>query len=319
MPTITTLTPYLLAYEFSARLRDALTADQMAAVVRRNAANHDTACASHDFCDANEFMIEALNGIGQPFDVENEAQANLTNSAWDIAKRCDFVGTRVLEECTLEPDDDGTFAFVSQGVSIIIPTIDEGGQFTNVDPSHYGFYVTETGGGCTAWRREFRLSDGREAYMLVTQDGESSHEIDPTDQWIGMGVYLDDDIGDTWINWRQNVEDANVRDDITAGGEWARPSGTHVQTAAAPASMLHPTDADREAVQAEIRADLVAESLDQASVGADHCATDLIEANRAAGPVESLLILPLIARARALQQEIAVLRDAVDNARRMQP
>jgi hypothetical protein len=87
---ITTLTPYLLAYEFSARLRDMLTADQMEAVARRNAANPGAACASHDFCDSNEVMIQALRNIDIEFDADDQEQADLTNAAWDIAKRHGF-------------------------------------------------------------------------------------------------------------------------------------------------------------------------------------------------------------------------------------
>lgn len=44
-------------------------------------------CASHDFCDANESMIEALAKFGIELDCESDEQAALINEAWTIAKR----------------------------------------------------------------------------------------------------------------------------------------------------------------------------------------------------------------------------------------
>lgn len=62
-----------------------------------NAAESDTRiCHSHDFCDANEYMMDALESVhylrGKPFNFnpEDEEQGKLIADAWEIAKRAGF-------------------------------------------------------------------------------------------------------------------------------------------------------------------------------------------------------------------------------------
>jgi hypothetical protein len=47
-------------------------------------------CHSHDFCDANVFMLEAVNGFlgleEDDYSSENEEQNELFNAAWAVAK-----------------------------------------------------------------------------------------------------------------------------------------------------------------------------------------------------------------------------------------
>lgn len=103
------VTPEALAAEFSSVLREWLSPEEMAEVILRNArsvADGDTGvCASHDFCDANEAMMEAfaraglnhyieaiLNDSGSP---EEEAGSRLWNSAWGIAKSANFAALEV--------------------------------------------------------------------------------------------------------------------------------------------------------------------------------------------------------------------------------
>lgn len=190
--TAPTSTAYLLAYEFASLLRNMLSAETMEAINRRNsAAGNDFACATHDFCDSNEVMLQAMANIDmEEFQPENREQADLMSAAWGVAKRLRFD----------------------------VQTI------------------------------------GAEARA-------------------------------TYPGW----------------------------PADAAATMATPEDAQR----AEQRADMTAEHLDQAHSGAEVAVTDLMAANRWAGPVESLLILPLIGRMRVLQQEIAAIRDAVGAARRI--
>ena len=59
-PTIETL-----ALEFSQRLRNYLTEEQMVDVVRRNLAETSPGiCHSHDFCDANMFLYDVFMKYG---------------------------------------------------------------------------------------------------------------------------------------------------------------------------------------------------------------------------------------------------------------
>ena len=103
-----------LAREFSATLREWLRPDELAEVVERNRAETDSyICHSHDFCDPNMAMLEAMEavvGISANEVAEealvwvlmvkegNEAIQNAEtaplmtawNEAWEIAKRNEF-------------------------------------------------------------------------------------------------------------------------------------------------------------------------------------------------------------------------------------
>jgi len=85
--------PEALALAFVAILKDWLTPDQWADMRAKNAspAYADVgACASHDYCDANMAMLEALeslwnDGTDNPRDIM--AETDLFNAAWLIASR----------------------------------------------------------------------------------------------------------------------------------------------------------------------------------------------------------------------------------------
>lgn len=74
-----------LAKAFSATLHEWLGAETMAEVVRLNAAEPDSRiCHSHDFCDANQAMLDAM-GEDVVFDAGNQPLLDLINSAWELA------------------------------------------------------------------------------------------------------------------------------------------------------------------------------------------------------------------------------------------
>ena len=83
-----------LAKEFSALLRSYLTREQITEAIRRNLTpEYDGgACASHDFCDANEVMHESFLKLSDlsEMDLQDDSQIALWNKAWRIAKRSDF-------------------------------------------------------------------------------------------------------------------------------------------------------------------------------------------------------------------------------------
>lgn len=81
----------LLAHAFTVRLRDNLTAEEMEEVRVRNRDLYDgtDVCATHDFLDANEVMAVAFKDVvGR--DSEDGEDAQLWNTAWDIAKSREF-------------------------------------------------------------------------------------------------------------------------------------------------------------------------------------------------------------------------------------
>ena len=95
-------TPEALAKAFSKQMRATLTADQLRDVNERNAlSTSEHACESHDYCDSNQVMLDALEILG--IDVENDPAAwdmvfsdegmGLLNKAWNIAKAAGFAMT----------------------------------------------------------------------------------------------------------------------------------------------------------------------------------------------------------------------------------
>jgi hypothetical protein len=83
----------ILAQEFHRQIRSALTARELDLVDETNArarAEGLDVCATHDFCDANEYMAAALQKLGVEFDLEDDATHRLINAAWDLAKKHGF-------------------------------------------------------------------------------------------------------------------------------------------------------------------------------------------------------------------------------------
>lgn len=87
-----------LATRFCIELREELDDDTIAKIVRRNKSEGfigTGACASHDFCDANQVMLNALAMLGVSFDAEDGEQAAWMDEAWTIARMLDFDEVRV--------------------------------------------------------------------------------------------------------------------------------------------------------------------------------------------------------------------------------
>lgn len=91
-------TPERLASEFSRVLRSWLTPAEMAEVNKRNAADGSDNCASHDFCDANQALLDACDALN--FNVWDERDEHfsdvaqdLFDKAWTIAKANGFTVT----------------------------------------------------------------------------------------------------------------------------------------------------------------------------------------------------------------------------------
>jgi hypothetical protein len=81
-----------LAIEFSKMLSSDLSAEEMKEVVAKNkTSEYSNACASHDYLDSNITMDEAFQKVTKrQFDFNNEADIDLINEAWSIAKKNDF-------------------------------------------------------------------------------------------------------------------------------------------------------------------------------------------------------------------------------------
>lgn len=87
--------PAALAQEFSKVLGNWLAPSQLREVTLRNSREtNPNICHSHDFCDANMAMDQALKNLGaEAFPAEggmSDEVVDLWNEAWDIAKANDF-------------------------------------------------------------------------------------------------------------------------------------------------------------------------------------------------------------------------------------
>lgn len=81
--------PMAVGDKFAKLLRAELTAQELSEVRARNAVEtHEGCCHSHDFCDANMPMAEALQIVcGCEPSFEHDAITELWNLSWDYAKR----------------------------------------------------------------------------------------------------------------------------------------------------------------------------------------------------------------------------------------
>lgn len=108
----------------------------------------------------------------------------------------------------LDETEHGTYTFEHGGVAIHDPMSSECGRFryaVNQDesiPRGYGFDIIETGGGCTAWARDFTLY-GRAVQMLVTDTGGLNHAIEVGEDSL-IGVYAQD--SENFVTWTQKAE-----------------------------------------------------------------------------------------------------------------
>lgn len=79
--------PKLIADAFCRILNDWLTPAQIAEINRRNATpNYVDCCATHDFCDPNQAMIDAGALFGIQFDCRFNEDVDLIVAAWELAR-----------------------------------------------------------------------------------------------------------------------------------------------------------------------------------------------------------------------------------------
>jgi len=83
-----------LANAFSKVLNEWLSTEDISEINRRNSTPEYYVfelCATHDFCDPNQAMIDAYKSIfGREPSVQNKKDNELINKAWDLAKKAGF-------------------------------------------------------------------------------------------------------------------------------------------------------------------------------------------------------------------------------------
>jgi hypothetical protein len=82
-----------LAESFANTIKEWLDPEEMEKVIARNEINireNNGCCATHDFCDANMAMVEALSKHSLIWEMADEVQQQLINEAWNKAKQNKF-------------------------------------------------------------------------------------------------------------------------------------------------------------------------------------------------------------------------------------
>lgn len=80
-----------LAATFSCLLEEETSGEQFADMIRRNAVETDPSiCHSHDLCDANQVMLDAMELHGWEYGGGSSEENAFVSRAWDAAKRARF-------------------------------------------------------------------------------------------------------------------------------------------------------------------------------------------------------------------------------------
>lgn len=90
---LTVVTPTELAKEFSRLIREKLKPADMGKVIALSkSGDYTTACPTHEFCDANQVMMDAFENLaGRPYSFDDDSTDHeITEQAWTIAREHDF-------------------------------------------------------------------------------------------------------------------------------------------------------------------------------------------------------------------------------------
>ena len=136
-----------LANKFSSILREWLTAEELQEINDKNAeykANGEPHCATHEYCDPNQAMINAFEHFGIDIDFDNEEHINLINDAWKLANDNKFQEIGMTLEEFKKSRKKVNLAFMQEHYSFG----DYGGQTVD-DSGHLKpeFYVYGVDGG----------------------------------------------------------------------------------------------------------------------------------------------------------------------------
>lgn len=99
-----------IAAAFRAAMVAELGRDTCAAIDAANKAEASTGiCHSHDHCDANMLMLDAIESVMGEMDMGSPEHTSLWNAAWDKAKAAGFAAIKAGDTVKIKPEfqDDG--------------------------------------------------------------------------------------------------------------------------------------------------------------------------------------------------------------------
>jgi len=91
-----------IARKFSDIIKSWLTPSELDEVILRNKEpKYAECCATHDFCEANMAMFDAMHAVlGVELEMENQDQEKLFHEAWTAAKAANFYSEVIVQNQT---------------------------------------------------------------------------------------------------------------------------------------------------------------------------------------------------------------------------
>ena len=91
MKTLPTPITVDLARAFARRLWEEIGADMGDVVAMNRAETRKGICHTHDFCDANQVMLDAMDEVIPGFSLEDDnGRISVIDTAWTLASKADF-------------------------------------------------------------------------------------------------------------------------------------------------------------------------------------------------------------------------------------
>lgn len=98
-----------LAKAFIDKMIDAFTGEEWTLMIDRNRVElNPRTCHSHDFCDANQVMLDAMDSLGIPYEGidwnDDNSVTRIVNEAWTIVWAAEFNADRIDDELLAKID-----------------------------------------------------------------------------------------------------------------------------------------------------------------------------------------------------------------------
>ena len=159
-----------IANKFSSILCEWLTTEELQEINDKNADYRmgiGTWCATHEYCDPNQAMINALAHFGIDIDFDNEEHINLINDAWKLANDNKFQEIGMTLDVFKKSRKKVNLAFMQEYYGFG----DYGGQFVDdtdqLDPEFYVYGKD----GCHGYIEISNHKDGKYFLQICNWDG----------------------------------------------------------------------------------------------------------------------------------------------------
>ena len=181
-----------IANKFSSILREWLTTEELQEINDKNADYRmgiGTWCATHEYCDPNQAMINALAHFGIDIDFDNEEHINLINDAWKLANDNKFQEIGMTLDVFKKSRKKVNLAFMQEYYGFG----DYGGQFVDdtdqLDPEFY-VYGVDGGFGWIEIRDTENSNNSMKFFLQISNWDACSDDLDYFEKKLYEDHYL---------------------------------------------------------------------------------------------------------------------------------